>query len=83
MPLGDGSGLYLKTTQNLDFQRCPHCSTAHPMFARQAIFQTSPKKHAYAAALPQFHVFQWHVYVCESCGGLAGAASVIHSNTAS
>jgi hypothetical protein len=78
MPLGDGKELGLTTTAHLGLQRCPHCNTANPTIARQHSLATTPSKTNYALALGS--VMQWHVYVCLSCGGLVGAATVISQN---
>jgi hypothetical protein len=78
MPLGDGENLGLSTSDHLSFDRCPHCNTANPTFGRKHMFAVQPMKAAYAnAAGVMGHWIQWHVYSCESCGGLAGAAALV------
>jgi hypothetical protein len=73
MPLGDGRQLGLITTDHLGVERCPHCNTANPTLARRQWFYVQPRKAAYLTAIGGGHI-QWHVYSCESCGGLAAAA---------
>jgi len=75
MPLGNTTGLKLSTTDHLQVDRCPHCSTANPTLIRRHVFYVQPKKASYLAAFPNNCFLQWHVYTCESCAGLAAVAS--------
>jgi hypothetical protein len=79
MPFGDADSLNLKTGPQLALARCPHCSTANPTLVRRVNFAVQPGKAAYADQI-QVQIFrwlQWHVYSCESCGGLVAAGIVV------
>lgn len=80
MPLSQNP-LGLLTSEHLAFQRCPHCNTANPTFPRKACFVIQPKKPDYAeqVGVKNQQFLQWHVYACESCGGLAAAAVISHA----
>ena len=79
MPLLDGTELNLTTTEHLGVDRCPQCNTANPMLTRRHWFYVQSRKPAYSTPIGGGYL-QWHVYTCESCGGLATAACILPSN---
>jgi Domain of unknown function (DUF4145) len=74
MPYGDTDGLEINTGEQLQFARCPHCSTANPTISRRHVLSAEPRKESLKIA-PYF--LQWHVCVCESCAGLVSAACIV------
>jgi hypothetical protein len=80
MPFGDGRDLGLITNPHANLPRCPHCGTAHPTLARQHVFNIVPKRAGGQFPADGRLLLQWHVYVCESCGGTVSAASAVPAN---
>lgn len=78
MPHGDGAHLALRTAEHLNLSRCPHCSAATPTFARMHNFLFAPKR---VGVLNEKNKYDWHIYVCNSCGGVICAATVVDSRT--
>lgn len=81
MPFGNANGLGLRTNQQLQMARCPHCSTANPTLVRRAKVDVQPQKESYAiqVGVQAGQFLQWHVYTCESCGGLVAAGAIVHN----
>jgi hypothetical protein len=78
MPYGADRHLKLTSTEHLALARCPHCHTANPTLSRRATFAMQPRKPAFLALLGSAWL-QWHVYFCETCGGLCGAGISTHA----
>jgi hypothetical protein len=57
----------MKLTEQLELDRCPHCSVARPVLAKVSQFET--KDHAGAI------VQKWRAYSCSSCGAVVTAWS--------
>jgi len=73
MPFDDSTSLRLISTQHLALPRCPHCRTATPTLTRKVVAAAQPGKQHYLHQISG-QALQWHVYACESCAGLIGAA---------
>jgi hypothetical protein len=73
MPFDDATSLHLVSTHHLALQRCPHCRTAIPTLTRKVTTFAQPGKQHFLHQI-QGQALQWHIYACESCGGLIGAA---------
>lgn len=71
MPFGDGLELTFRNTTALPLARCPHCAVANPSLLRKVEVETAPARSPMSGVASSLH---WHVFVCQTCGGLVAGA---------